>query len=85
MCFVQTNFSHPFSRVEYLKHAACLRTVHSEYMQCGRRHQKELASLMAEHDQHHRASVDASLLTADSSPPFAEAEQITQNLGHLCG
>ncbi|VVC26036.1 Hypothetical protein CINCED_3A018900 [Cinara cedri] len=68
-------------REEYLKHATCLRTVHNEYIQCGRRHQNELAALMAEHDhQHHGGSSPA-----NDGTPFAGPEQITQNLGHLCG
>lgn len=69
------------SREEYLKHAACLRTVHSEYVQCGRRHQSELAALML--DQAQQIGGDGTLPSTAS--PFAGAEQITQNLARLCG
>ncbi|XP_060844771.1 uncharacterized protein LOC132924456 [Rhopalosiphum padi] len=61
-------------REEYLKHAACLRTVHTEYVQCGRRHQSELAALMLDQEQQ-----------TSTASPLTGAEQITQNLARLCG
>jgi len=67
--------------IEYLKHAACLRTVHTEYVQCGRRHQTELASLMV--DQGRYAGSDGTV--ASTTSPITSAEQITQNLARLCG
>lgn len=69
-------FSHP----EYIKHAACLRTVHSEYVKCGNRHQSELAALMADHNQHQQNGGETTTMS-----PMASTEQITQNLAHLCG
>jgi hypothetical protein len=68
-------------REEYLKHAACLRTVHTEYVQCGRRHQTELASLMVDQEQHTESDGTLALTTS----PITGAEQITQNLARLCG
>lgn len=69
-----------FSHLEYLKHAACLRNVYTEYVECGRRHQKELAALMVDHNQHQQQKSDST-----SATPFTGTDQITQNLGHLCG
>ncbi|XP_060856513.1 uncharacterized protein LOC132934244 [Metopolophium dirhodum] len=68
-------------REEYLKHAACLRTVHTEYVQCGRRHQTELSSLMVDQEQH--TGSDGSV--ASTTLPITDAEHITQNLARLCG
>lgn len=68
-------------REEYLKHAACLRTVHTEYVQCGRRHQAELAALMM--DQEKQTGGDGT--PTSTASPIVGAEQITQNLARLCG
>ncbi|XP_003248219.1 uncharacterized protein LOC100573056 [Acyrthosiphon pisum] len=68
-------------REEYLKHAACLRTVHTEYVQCGRRHQTELASLMMDQEQHTGSDGTETSTTF----PIMDAEHITQNLARLCG
>ncbi|CAI6353867.1 unnamed protein product [Macrosiphum euphorbiae] len=68
-------------REEYLKHASCLRTVHTEYVQCGRRHQTELASLMVDQEQH----TGSDGTEASTALPITDAEHITQNLARLCG
>lgn len=68
-------------REEYLKHAACLRTVHTEYVQCGRRHQTELSSLMVDQEQH----IGSDGTVASTALPSTDAEHITQNLARLCG
>lgn len=69
------------TRAEYLKHADCLRIAHAKYVKCGNQHQDELAALVVDHSQHQQQN-GGNVATAS---PFANTEQITQNLVRLCG